>query len=205
MSLLRLLSTGKSLVGLRNQVRPYQVSEEVRLPRFERKSNPFRVTTRPARPVKAPEPATDICKSAQPEPVRTTAPASHSAPASVAGSATAAGKSESAGGGIGKLVRSITAWMHPGKARNLFSRAARPEPVPAQTELRLEAVTVMRNDLSDTDIEVVPRKEPGATTPEPGPKAAPTLPAAPAVPAQAVAESAWGRVSAKVFGTEKVN
>src|SRR5713226_5980902 len=42
MSLLRLLTTGKSLVGLRNSDSRYQVTRQRWLPKFGSKKNPFR-------------------------------------------------------------------------------------------------------------------------------------------------------------------
>jgi len=61
---------------------------------------------------------------------------------------------------------------------------------PVQGELTLERIKVVRNDLSDVDLEVVPAKPP-------------TAPAMRAVEKTAGAENAWGRVTARVLGSSK--
>jgi hypothetical protein len=198
MSFLRLLSTGKSWVGMRNQVRPYQVSEEVRLPRFERKNNPFRATTRPARPAKQPEVAPEVSESIGQTPAPT--PAQTIAPTPAIARSDAATPISQPKLGSGGLVKSIRAWIDRRTARKAQSkRVAQTRPEPMQTELRLEAVTVVRNDLSDSDIEVVPKKEGGPVAATAGQEKASS-----AVSPQGVSGSAWGRVTARVFGPGKV-
>jgi len=62
-----------------------------------------------------------------------------------------------------------------------------------QTELSLDQIKVLRNDLRDADLEVVQAKPP---TPS-------AAPAKPAVVKPAVAETAWGRVTARIVGASK--
>jgi hypothetical protein len=64
---------------------------------------------------------------------------------------------------------------------------------PVQTELSLDQIRVLRNDLRDADLEVVAARPP-------------TPAAAPAKPAEvkpAVAETAWGRVTNRIVGASK--
>jgi hypothetical protein len=59
-----------------------------------------------------------------------------------------------------------------------------------QGELSLEKIKVVRNDLSDADLEVIPAKPPTAS-------------AMRAVERAAGAEKAWGRVTTRFLGTGK--
>jgi hypothetical protein len=63
---------------------------------------------------------------------------------------------------------------------------------PVQGELLLDTVTVVRNDLNETDLELVPAPEPQ------------TFPAAPQT--EKATESArlvWGRITARLFGDKR--
>jgi hypothetical protein len=64
---------------------------------------------------------------------------------------------------------------------------------PVQTELSLDRIRVLRNDLRDADLEVVPAKA----------AAPPATPAQPVVDKPAVAETAWGRLSERIAGAGK--
>lgn len=77
--------------------------------------------------------------------------------------------------------------------RNPFAPSAVPaatRPV-VQSELSLDAVKVVRNDLSDADLELVPLSQP---TPS-------SVPAAQTAP-RAIARM-WGQLTARLFGAEK--
>ena len=66
---------------------------------------------------------------------------------------------------------------------------------PVQGELSLDKIKVVRNDLSDADLEVVPAKQPAAPAS-----------AAPGVRAEeraGVGEGSWGRVTTRMFGAGK--
>jgi hypothetical protein len=84
------------------------------------------------------------------------------------------------------------------------SKSAIPQFKPAlvQAELRLDSVKVVRNDLSDSDLEIVAAKTPkgSATKPSPGPAEGASAPAAGQCE---TTDSAWGRVGARLFGADK--
>ena len=91
-----------------------------------------------------------------------------------------------------------------GKLNNILGRV-RPKAVkpaiprftkPAvQGELSLDRIKVVRNDLSDADLEVVPAKAPSAVA-SPGPASLLERKDGPA-------ESGWGRATATLFGAGK--
>jgi hypothetical protein len=74
-------------------------------------------------------------------------------------------------------------------AKSAIERFAKP---PVQGELSLDRIKVVRNDLSDADLEVVPAK----------PRVAPaaTVPAPRAVEKAEEAKNMWGRVTARIWG-----
>lgn len=185
MSFLRLLSTGKSLVGMREEPRPYQVPDEPVLPRFERKKNPFRATTRPAHKVETP------IAAAQPTPAPAM-PAANPEPVIVEKrvEAQASGPEKLRTASVEPRKFQLWAWI-----RSFVGAGREPQVprAPQQTELRLEKIQVVRNDLSESDIEIVPR----AAGPQPGAQA--PVPVRVVSP-EAVSASSWGRVSARVFG-----
>jgi hypothetical protein len=130
MSLLQLMSTGRSWVRITDGEPRYQVTRQKLLPRFNSKKNPFRATAQPA-----------------------------AAPATVAQPIAAKPVSHPAGG---SKIRGWLARMT-AKLGSLFARPPKPvkAAIPAfsktslQGELSLDHVKVMRNDLSDTDLEIV--------------------------------------------------
>lgn len=80
--------------------------------------------------------------------------------------------------------------------RNPFAPARIPAAVrPAvQSELSLDAVKVVRNDLSDADLELVPLSQ----------SAPSSVPAAPtAQPAPRAIARMWGQLTARLFGAER--
>lgn len=170
MSWLRLLSTGKSLIGIRERKTRYQLNRERVLPEFCARKNPFRDAA----------PASGGRVDVRPVP---------SAGLGAAGSA-AAPASEVVPGLLRRLCN--FSWRRAGK---------RPKPAvprfghgPIQTELSLDKIKVMRNDLSDTDVEVVQAPQ----RPVPAGGAAAVSMARPAVPA-----NAWQRVTG-LFGVGKM-
>jgi hypothetical protein len=95
--------------------------------------------------------------------------------------------------------------------KNPFVKRSKPaEPVaPVQGELLLDLVRPVRNDLSDTDLEVVPASPPPAGDRPPRPSGPQPLGATPAI-ARAVVETvpsdevpAWSRAKEQVFGAGK--
>jgi len=135
--LLRLLTTGKSLVGLKDQVHRYRLGTQGLLPKFGPARNPFQ------------EPADGARGDGR------------EIPRSEAGMG-----SEKGGNGprgeepaTSKGLRGLGNWFA-GKPVVSGKRGGPPVTPPLQYELSLERVQVVRNDLSDTDLEIVARKLP---------------------------------------------
>ena len=174
MSLMQLLTTGKSFVGLK-EVQPYRVSHERLLPQFGPVKNPFCTTDqldrpqtetgrRTARPlaVSQPQVAAVTALPAQ-EPAGAAPPITSKMPVLPVGSKP--GSHASAFRSRAAALR--TEWA--GKLGALFSG---PKSKPArvklpgaprlqvQGELALDKIKVVRNDLSDADLEVVPARPP---------------------------------------------
>ena len=177
MSLLRLLTTGKSLVGGNDTETRYRLTRQRLLPQFGPATNPFK-------------------NSGKSEPGRTEA----SSPGRHHGSDTSGDKDDSSvsGGTPSVAVQAVVehrkmsaaARAHPlaaalrSRAAALLSRwraklsrlprrasgkAAKPAippftKPPVQAELSLDKIKVVRNDLSDADLEVVPTKQPAIPT-----------------------------------------
>ncbi len=207
MILLRLLSAGKTLMGGQGE-RSYQLPHSQALPKFGGKKNPFRATTLPEHPAGGlPAERTEARRVPELEPVRSsgaagaTAPAEHceAAPARQAEPVSVAPvKACAAGAQPCGLVAGV---------RSVLKKFSRPSPGagaapantrPLQGELRLECVRVVRNDLSESDIEIVPRQEKpaAAVSREGGPVSADAE--------EAVLGTAWSRVSARIFGPNNV-
>jgi hypothetical protein len=102
-------------------------------------------------------------------------------------------------GSTGGVLGKITAWVKWGRksAGRMNADAAK---TPVQCEFSLDTVRVVRNDLSDADVEVVAARPPAAKPEAPKPATEPARPMA--EPAQA-AETAWGRVTEQMFGAGK--
>ena len=205
MSLVRLLTAGKSLVGLRDGDSPYRFTSQRFLPQFGPARNPFTgreqaksahteapspghtgdngaALAKPAIPASKGEPGATPQKEVGPRPVRAKFDARMRAEALWR-----------------RLAALLSGWQV--KLRGVFARSgskaaksAIPRfPKPAvQGELSLERIQVVRNDLSDADLEIVPAKPmatPATATP------APRL----IVKAEG-AKSAWGRVTSRILG-----
>ena len=175
MSLLQLLTTGKSLVGLNDTEPRYRVTRERLLPEFGPARNPFCTTVKPSpeHPEAAKrQPALDLSE-------RTVAGNSAPLPSLPAPSVpvTAAlqsptRKANAGRGGAGAALLRIAALPGRcvGKLKVLLSRAGSRPPArlgppsfaktPLQSELALERIKVVRNDLRDADLVVVPAKLP---------------------------------------------
>jgi hypothetical protein len=78
--------------------------------------------------------------------------------------------------------------------KNPFSRKAAPprQSAPVQSELSLDTLKVVRNDLSDADLEIVRAAEPVAPTPTPAPSS-------PATSTEPVPAGLF-RITARIFG-----
>ncbi len=188
MSLLRLLTTGRSLVGIRDSETRYRVTRQRLLPRFGPAKNPFgaKANKNLAEPDKG-------ATGGEATLLRREKPSSGSrslVPAVLVGSqhrqftgmlrSRAAALRNAWAGRLGALLSRSR-----GKAVAVaMSRSTR---LPIQGELSLDHIKVVRNDLSDADLEVIP-----ATMAAGRAGAAPTLRGA---EGSMVGGRAWGRVS----------
>jgi hypothetical protein len=222
MSLLRLLAAGKSLVGLESSESRYQLTRQRILPRFGAKKNPFRATASPEPPApaaSAPAPVVDPGLPAE----HTRSPTSElqGAKQAVAGTAgldaaeTQLPVRETVGQGArnpkarelarsdmrqgasepGKFTSRLNAlfpWRRPEAPKPAIPRFAKPM---VQAELSLETVKVVRNDLSDTDLEIVRAKRPPASTGD--------ARVAQGAANRSAGETAWARVTGRLFGLGK--
>ena len=197
MSLVRLLTTGKSLVGLKESENRYRLTSQRLLPKFEPKKNPFGSGT-----VTISEPAAEPGHSDSNPQAEAPAAADvqvQTVPA-VSEKPAGAAKPEDPRVGLFAKVRSGCA----ARLRGLF-RLPRALPVPAiarrqqskklfQAELSLEAVKVVRNDLSDTDVEIVTCKR--AVDPK-------TNPATADAANESGSSRPWSKVTDTLFGGAK--
>jgi hypothetical protein len=211
MSLLRLLTTGKSLVGVKVTESRYRLTSQRLLPQFGSARNPFssRGNSAPV-PTEAHSPEDPGANCASEE--RRGIPSSCGK--SAAGFPSAVQDrvvSTSASGQCRKealrlrAVALLTGWRAKvsrllGRPRGKTARPAIPrftkQPVqPVQSELSLDKIKVVRNDLSDADLEVVTARQPAAPAiPAPGPRSE---------EGTGVAQSTWGRVTTRIFGAGK--
>ena len=153
MSLVRLLTAGKSLVGGVDTVSRYYFSGQRLLPKFNPKQNPFRATTRPesarAAAVSAvAEAATPLTAEASPAGGRASGDQEeqHDKPGGEAKSAS----------WLDRWFTKASSWFQarrPNQAKPAIPRFTKPA---VQGELSLDSVKVVRNDLRDSDLEVVP-------------------------------------------------
>lgn len=176
MSMGRLLATGRSLIGAQNASSRYRMDKRARLPKFGSTKNPFAAahsTPEVNQPV-PPQPT----NSADAEPVvRATPPAANPIPASAPATR------------LRRAVRRLQEWyleVNPlprlaGPARSAFTAVPRPSG-PIQSELSLDTVRVVRNDLSDADLEIVPVKPARRADAVPLPE-----------------ENAWSRLTTRIF------
>jgi hypothetical protein len=222
MSLLRLLTSGKSLVGVQVTGGRYSPARQGTLPKFHTKANPFRATTRPTEATapcledrvlnaegegaaavghgvsKDATPGVPAAEVAVPKPE---AAASVSAQQAAKNAPKVAGRFATARAGaagwFGQKWATLTGWVKPSRAG--AARAAGPVPQLkkplVQAELSLEGVKVVRNDLSDSDLEVV--------TTRPAKPEAPAVKAPTATPERAPAGSPWSRVAERMAGAGK--
>jgi len=182
--LVRLLSNGRSLVDLKNSAREYRMRHRNLLPKFGGKKNPFASTTEAggtaaavpaavqvellkseAAPVETAAAVqaeavavSDVTSAAAAMPVRADEVA---APATVVAKPSAPvipkPKEPKAPGRTVAWLEKLNplAWLPRRKGKSVIPKFSRP---PVQGELSLDNVKVVRNDLNDADVEVVPAK-----------------------------------------------
>ena len=172
MSLLKLLTTGKSLVGLKDAESRYRMTNQRLLPKFGSAKNPFSAaeTVEPVSTV-----ATPPIEEQQSAPVThptTMEPASNGTIKESAG-LLRLGTSKARGLAAAALQTRWVSQLGP-----LISRPARKTtkaagvPVPSkpqqvQGELSLDRIKVMRNDLSDADLEIIAARPKTRSVPAP--------------------------------------
>jgi hypothetical protein len=183
MSLVRLLTSGKSLIGLQNVTSRYRMSGKDLLPKFGSDKNPFSSSQTETVAVELPS----ANGSAMDSGVSSRVPRYQMTPAELAAarlketkklpvSAVPLVQVENKAGFIEKTITSFSeriaktnlfAWWQRRKTR---VRPVNPIPAskaPIQAELSLDNIKVMRNDLSDADVEVVPSKPAAKPKPQP--------------------------------------
>jgi hypothetical protein len=205
MSLLRLLTTGKSLVGFGDTEGRYQLTTQRLLPHFGSAKNPF-LSRGESDQAQAeggskgiPEGDVDCCNRSAPNMGQL---ADRQA---VRQEPKLSAKVGVAGRLLAMQVRAaafFTPWSL--RLKNLlnFRRPENPKPAiprftkpPVQGELSLDTIRVVRNDLSDADLEVIAAKVPEAPAGD--------LPDLQPVPQATVVGSRWGRVRNRIFGAGK--
>ncbi len=208
MSLMRFLTAGRSWVSGDQQTGRYRVTKQRLLPQFGSGKNPFDTAWK-AKPVPDVEPVVAPLPVVVPEPEKVSPPTSPFAskaaeqPASTnIGNGPAAKTPAPSPTGTGSARRTTGFGLKSLWPASLFSRKPaqparsleRRTPGPVQGELSLDLVKVMRNDLSDADLEVKPVSRPVA---EPKPVAEPVAEAEvkPEPAPREGAESRWGRMT----------
>lgn len=202
MSLVRLLTAGKSLVGLKESENRYRLTSQRLLPKFESKKNPFGAGVQsqlePAvDPVPSPpaeDGVSDEAHGRSADPV-SEAPGAESKPTQ----SPLPALPPNADGLWSRTCR----WCAAGLGSFFNWRRARPAQALTrrqpkklfQAELSLEAVRVVRNDLSDTDLEIVTCKK-AAAAPKTDRAATPSG-------NESAPNRAWNKVADTLFGGAK--
>lgn len=181
MSFGRLLAAGRSLIGLRNGESRYRENKQVRLPKFISPKNPFA----PAEKISEP---TMVAETARPAVVTVIADVEKPTTLAVQQAPMRTGRSGWLGG--------LRVKLNPFGARGSTTNPAKAGAVgaPRQSELALERVQVVRNDLSDADCRI----------------GSPQLKAVPGLPVMTMTmekfepvSAAWNRLAAKFIGTDQ--
>ncbi|HZR20193.1 MAG TPA: hypothetical protein VFE51_23120 [Verrucomicrobiae bacterium] len=182
MSLLRLLTTGKTLIGLKKLDHRYQLPAQKAIPEFGSKKNPFRATVFPEKlealdpEAEQPRPAGNSETPALdlPEPIGRGMALNPDEPrteGSVRGESSpspATLPQSEASPRRPSALRALLLWGRARKAGPAALSKGRPL---IQAELSLDSVKVVRNDLSESDLEVIARDK--------GPAAQPAAPPEP--------------------------
>ena len=185
MSLGKLLKAGKGLMGGPYGTR-YQMHKHVRLPKFGSARNPFAPETRGDKPSASTDATPPEITSPGDSPAVPLSPSLKSAaPLAVVGKAV-----RRLGAKWGSVNPFTRLTKRTGPARSATFRPGIAPPV--QAELSLEKVQVVRNDLTDADVEIVPAVPPAATEESP--------PLLAAMGKNEPAGNTWSRLSTRFFG-----
>lgn len=162
MNLLRLLTAGRSLIGVKQEMGRYKLSDPRSMPKFGGAGNPFKPKLEGravVAPAKAPEkelapeePAEEESGCGEPKAVASRLEVPAGVPAAPLTPEI---------GRPGKVSFLKRIWQR------MPSREQGSKAVPVQGELSLDNIQVMRNDLSESDLEVVPLRTRRATGPGP--------------------------------------
>ena len=211
MSLLRLLTTGKSLVGLEDSESRYRESRQRFLPRFGPVRNVFRATDESGSARTAAGMATEeasassrqkAARAVSPLPARDASEAPSLAPSRLPMVLVSSSRRTFMSALRSRAAAFPSKWA--GKLSALLSRPGgkpvragmpRLAKLPVQGELSLDSIKVVRNDLSDTDLEVVPAR---LSAPPRG-----VAPALQSPEGAGAGGTAWGRLAGWVFRAGK--
>ena len=208
MSLLRLLTTGKSLVEFKDTPGAYRLTSQRLLPRFGAARNPFCSNVKP-NAVPGADPALGDAGDTDASGERCRVPSSggNSTVAAQSGATDRKASATASGHGLPEALRLKAASLvkacgarFKGLLGHACGKAAKPAiprftKPPVQGELSLEKVRVVRNDLSDADLEVGPAK-----------RSATRESSTSALQSEAttrVVGGRWGRVADRIFGASK--
>jgi len=224
MSLGKLLTTGKSLVGLHDANARYQLRTGA-LPKFESAKNPFASKTpaesEPQLPKLSPAEiaAANLKKTqslpvpAQPGAKPAAAPVAQTASVASAPAALEPAKPSPAVDGWLKKLNPLV-WF--GNRKPAETKSAVPRfnkgKAPVQGELSLDNIKVMRNDLSDADVEIVTaqmpmkaraaKKQPAAANPAVPEVSAQASAAAMAIPELPPASAVWEFLGERILNKD---
>ena len=193
MSLMKLLSVSKSFAGGRNQPGRYKMVEQGLLPKFAPVGRP--VSLAPKR--KSDGPAVKKEQNATPMGALNSLPESLFQVADpVTGPVKAVAPTPRAAVCV-NAIAAPTNWFRLGNNPFVNKPAGRPKPLtPAQAELSLDAVKPVRNDLSDSDLQIVPAR--------PGIKPDALKAPRPRLLKPELTGFAWSRLTARFFNSERV-
>jgi hypothetical protein len=155
MSIVRLLAAGKSLVGAQNASSRYRMDKRARLPKFGSTKNPFASEQR--RPAVTEPAASEAASPRQAAPAPESVARAKEPAASPTPPATARLRQAV------RWLRELCVEANPiprlaGPVRSANTALPSFTGAPIQSELSLDEVKVVRNDLSDADLEIVPAK-----------------------------------------------
>ena len=190
---MKLLSVSKSFAGGRNQPGRYKMVEQGLLPKFAPVGRP--VSLAPKR--KSDGPAVKKEQSATPMGASNSLPESlFQATDPVSEPFKAVAPTPRAAVCV-NAIAAPTNWFRLGNKPFVNPRAGRPKPLtPAPAELSLEAVKPVRNDLSDSDLQIVPAR--------PGIKPDALKAPRPRLLKSELTGFAWSRLTARFFDSERV-
>jgi hypothetical protein len=206
MSLIKLLTVGKSLVSNKNGPARYRMTEQGMLPKFAPVGRPVALAPKPENRGMSDSDRyrAETRSAANPAPTPTTptrqALEYSTAPAQRGGAVPSAHSSPVAPAAT--CLNSVpvnTDFFRLKRVAAAFGRAGGPSrKAPVQSELALDAVKVVRNDLSDADVEIVP------TTAAPPPEPDRDRPSKERVLKTELTGVAWSRLTARWFGSSRV-